>query len=75
MTEYTIRFIGRNAYLSDEKHNSESIVSMDFKSVMTGVSNRQGMDLDSSQPVVIITPERVVKILPKDSLNIQTSNK
>lgn len=73
MTDYTIRFIGRNAYLSDEQHNGESIISMDFKSIVTGVSNPQGIDHDSEQPVVIVTPDRIIKILPEDSLNIQTS--
>ena len=36
MKQYSIKFIGRNAYISDADGRSTPILSIDFKSVQTG---------------------------------------
>ena len=55
MKQYSIKFIGRNAYISDADGRSMPILSIDFKSVQTGKPNGTTLDIDPSQPIIVIT--------------------
>lgn len=70
MTQYSIKFIGRNAYISDASGESCPIISMDFKSIIAGSKNGTTLDTDPKQPLVIVTEGKLIKIFPEDALFI-----
>lgn len=48
MKQYSIKFIGRNAYISDADGRSSPILSIDFKSVQPNRPNGTTLDIDPS---------------------------
>lgn len=70
MKQYSIKFIGRNAYISDASGMSCPIISIDFKSVIAGSRNGTMLDTDPKQPLIIVTEEKMIKIFPEDTLFI-----
>ncbi len=68
MKQYSIKFIGRNAYISDADGNSTPILSIDFKSILSNKPNGTTLDTDPSLPIVVTTQQENIKIYPKDTL-------
>lgn len=70
MKQYSIRFIGRNAYISDAEGHSTPILSIDFKSVQDAKPNGTTLDIDQTQPIVVNTQTQNIKIFKEDILFI-----
>lgn len=68
MKQYSIKFIGRNAYISDADGCSSPILSIDFKSVQAGKLNGTTLDIDPSQPIIVNTQTQNIKISKEDTL-------
>lgn len=68
MKQYSIKFISRNAYISDSEGNSCPVLSIDFKSVLANKPNGTTLDMDPSQPIIVNTQSGNIKIHPEDTL-------
>ena len=68
MKQYSIRFIGRNAYISDADGRSTPILSIDFKSVQPNRPNGTTLHIDPSQPNIVNTQTQNIKISQEDTL-------
>ncbi len=74
MKQYSIKFIGRNAYISDSEGNSTPILSIDFKSILAHKPNGTTLDIDPSLPIIVTTQKENIKIHPKDTLFFSLDN-